>query len=109
MKYPDFLKAGDEIRIVSPAGNIDPTLVDGAKQQIYAWGFKPTEGMFTRSVYGRFAGNEQERYTDLQQALDDPQFQKSSGNRSVSGDGQTGRRGSGKLPPWHDGKIRSGL
>ena len=72
MKYPDFLKAGDEIRIVSPAGNIDPALIDGAKQQIDEWGFKPTEGMFTRSVYGRFAGNEQERYTDLQQALDDP-------------------------------------
>lgn len=71
-KYPNFLKPQDEIRIISPSGSIDPTLVDGAKEQLTQWGYKPTEGMFTRTQYGRFAGNEQERYTDLQQALDDP-------------------------------------
>ncbi|NLO71577.1 MAG: LD-carboxypeptidase [Porphyromonadaceae bacterium] len=71
-KYPNFLKPGDEIRIISPAGNIDPSLIDGAKSVLVNWGYRPTEGMFTRSVYGRFAGNENERYTDLQQALDDP-------------------------------------
>ena len=71
-KYPDFLKQGDEIRIISPAGAIEPAYVDGAIKLITEWGYKPTEGMFTRSVYGRFAGNEQERFTDLQQALDDP-------------------------------------
>lgn len=71
-KFPDFLKAGDEIRIISPAGAIDSSLVDGAKSQLVNWGYRPTEGMFTRTVYGRFAGNEHERYTDLQQALDDP-------------------------------------
>ncbi len=70
-KFPDFLKEGDEIRIISPAGVIDSTYVDGAIKLLVEWGYKPTEGMFTRSVYGRFAGNEQERYTDLQQALDD--------------------------------------
>ncbi len=71
-KYPEFLKPGDEIRIISPSGNIEPELIDGAKSQIEEWGYKPTEGMFTRKVYGRFSGNEQERFTDLQQALDDP-------------------------------------
>lgn len=71
-KFPDFLKQGDEIRIISPAGVIDPAYVDGAINLITEWGYKPTEGMFTRLAYGRFAGNEQERFTDLQQALDDP-------------------------------------
>ena len=71
-KFPNFLKPGDEVRIISPAGNIDPSLIDGAKSQLVNWGYRPTEGMFTRTVYGRFAGNEQERFTDLQQALDDP-------------------------------------
>lgn len=71
-KFPNFLKPGDEVRIISPAGSIDPTLIDGAKSQLVNWGYRPTEGMFTRAVYGRFAGNEQERFTDLQQALDDP-------------------------------------
>jgi muramoyltetrapeptide carboxypeptidase len=71
-KYPDFLKEGDEVRIISPSGVIDPTLVDGAIILLASWGYKATEGMFTRNALGRFAGNEQERFTDLQQALDDP-------------------------------------
>lgn len=71
-KYPNFLKPQDEVRIISPSGSIDPIFVEGAKKQLEEWGYKPTEGMFTRQQYGRFAGNEQERYTDLQQALDDP-------------------------------------
>ncbi len=71
-KYPDFLKKGDEIRIISPSGVIDNQFIDGAKSQLANWGYLPTEGMFTRKKYGRFAGTEQERYTDLQQALDDP-------------------------------------
>lgn len=69
--YPIFLKEGDEVRIVSPAGKIDASLIDGAKEQLTYWGYNPTEGMFTRTVYGRFAGNEQERMTDLQMALND--------------------------------------
>lgn len=71
-KYPNFLKAGDEVRIISPSGNVDPALVDGAKTRLVSWGYRPTEGMFTRSVHGRFSGSELERCTDLQQALDDP-------------------------------------
>ncbi|MFV0470666.1 MAG: LD-carboxypeptidase [Paludibacteraceae bacterium] len=71
-KIPDFLKQGDEIRIISPSGVINPSYIDGAAKLITEWGYKSTEGMFTRAVYGRFAGKEQERYTDLQQALDDP-------------------------------------
>ena len=58
-KFPDFLKQGDEIRIISPSGVIDPNYMDGAVKLISEWGYKPTEGMFTRAVYGRFAGNEQ--------------------------------------------------
>ena len=71
-KFPDFLKKGDEVRIVSPSGAIDSEYVDGAVSLLQKWGYKPTEGMFTRTAYGRFAGNEQERFTDLQQALDNP-------------------------------------
>lgn len=71
-KFPDFLKEGDEIRIISPAGAIDPAYIDGAKKLITEWGYKPTEGMYDRAVYGRFAGDEKQRTTDLQQALDDP-------------------------------------
>lgn len=69
--YPNFLKQGDEVRIISPAGAVNPSYIDGAKSQLVTWGYNPTEGMFARTVYGRFAGNEQERITDLQMALND--------------------------------------
>lgn len=73
MKYPEFLKEGDEIRIISPASYVKEEYIDGAKQRLESWGYKVSEGMFTRKrIEGDYAGTEQERFTDLQQALDDP-------------------------------------
>jgi len=68
---PPFLKPTDQIRIVSPSGNIDPTYIDGAKTVLASWGLKVTEGNFTRSEYGRFGGTKEQRIADLQAALDD--------------------------------------
>lgn len=74
MKYPEFLKEGDEIRIISPASYVKEEYIDGAKERLESWGYKVSEGMFTRKrIEGDYAGTEQERYTDLQQALDDPE------------------------------------
>lgn len=70
---PPFLKPGDEIRIISPSGAIDPTLIDGAKKLLLSWGLKCTEGEFSRQEYGRFAGTARQRTADLQAALDDSQ------------------------------------
>ena len=69
---PSFLRAGDNIRIVSPSGAIQPGFIDGATKLLSSWGLKVTEGKYARTAYGRFAGTKDERTADLQQALDDP-------------------------------------
>ena len=65
------LNSGDQIRIVSPSGTINPDYIDGAKQVLENWGLCVTEGQFAREVYGRFAGTKEQRISDLQDALDD--------------------------------------
>ncbi len=69
---PPFLKPNDQIRIISPSGNIEPKYIVGAKKALNLWGLNATEGKFARTKYGRFAGTEEQRIADLQDALDDP-------------------------------------
>jgi muramoyltetrapeptide carboxypeptidase len=69
---PPYLKPNDQIRIVSPSGNIEPKYIVGAKKTLSSWGLNATEGEFARTKYGRFAGTEAQRIADLQEALDDP-------------------------------------
>ncbi|MBV5281501.1 MAG: LD-carboxypeptidase [Paludibacter sp.] len=69
---PPYLKPNDQIRVVSPSGNIEPKYIVGAKKTLSSWGLNVTEGKFARTKYGRFAGTEAQRIADLQEALDDP-------------------------------------
>ena len=62
----------ERIRIVSPSGAIDPVYIDGAKSRLQAWGFSVTEGKHARGRWGRFAGTDEERLSDLIEALQDP-------------------------------------
>ncbi|MEA4937015.1 MAG: LD-carboxypeptidase [Paludibacter sp.] len=64
----------NEIRIISPSGAINPEYIDGATKVLTEWGYNVTEGRFARAVYGRFAGTEEERIKDLQDAIDDDQL-----------------------------------
>ncbi|MCL2596361.1 MAG: LD-carboxypeptidase [Paludibacter sp.] len=66
-----FLKNNDEVRFVSPAGNIDGLLINNAAKVLCQWGLRVSEGKFVRESYGRFAGTEEQRIFDLQNALDD--------------------------------------
>lgn len=68
---PPFLQKNDEIRIVSPSGYIDPVYIDGAKKVFAGWGLNPTEGLYAREQYGRFAGTPAQRIEDLQNAIND--------------------------------------
>ncbi len=60
------------IRIVSPSGVIDPAYIDGATARLRAWGYIVSEGAYARERWGRFAGTDDQRLTDLNQALQDP-------------------------------------
>ena len=61
-----------QIRIISPSGVIDPVYIDGASVRLRAWGFAVSEGKHARSRWGRFAGTDEERLSDLIEAINDP-------------------------------------
>lgn len=60
------------IRIISPSGAINPQYIDEASARLRSWRYRVSEGKFARGQYGRFAGTEAERITDLNLALHDP-------------------------------------
>lgn len=72
MIRPSFLSPGSRIRIVSPAGIIDPNLVYGAASALESEGFEVVLGEHVFARSGRFAGTDAERLADLQAAIDDP-------------------------------------
>lgn len=61
-----------KIKVISPSGFIDPNLVDKAVAVLESWGCAVSVGAFAKAVYGRFAGTDLQRLSDLQTALDDP-------------------------------------
>ena len=60
------------IRIISPSGVIDPTYIDQATSRLRAWGYKVSDGAHARERWGRFAGTDEQRASDLNAALEDP-------------------------------------
>jgi len=72
MLTPPFLHKDAVVRLVSPAGAIDAKLVDGAVDCLKKWGLDVRVGDFARTIDGRFAGNGEQRRSDLQLALNDP-------------------------------------
>lgn len=59
------------IRIISPSGVIDPSYIDGAIHRLRAWGYIVSEGAHARDTWGRFAGTDDDRLSDLVVALQD--------------------------------------
>ncbi len=69
---PPLLKKNDKVIIVSPSGSIDPLFIDGARSVLESWGLNVYESRYARAKMGRFCGTVEQRITDLQQAMDDP-------------------------------------
>lgn len=72
MMIPPFLHKDAVVRLVSPAGVIDANLVVGAVECLESWGLNVRVGEHASTRDGRFAGNRNQRLSDLQEALDDP-------------------------------------
>jgi muramoyltetrapeptide carboxypeptidase len=72
--YPQALKKGDKIAIVSPAGIINPDYIIGASNRLREWGLEAIIGKNAQNVYGRFAGTCEERIADLQWAMDNSEI-----------------------------------
>ena len=60
------------IRIISPSGAIDPAYIDRAAARLRSWGHEVSEGIHARGRWGRFAGTDEERLEDIQDAMQDP-------------------------------------
>ena len=60
------------IRIISPSGAIDPVYIDQAAARLRSWGHEVSEGIHARGRWGRFAGTDEERLKDIQDAMQDP-------------------------------------
>ena len=59
------------LRIISPSGAIDPVYIDQAAARLRSWGHEVSEGAHARGAWGRFAGTDEERLSDLVAALAD--------------------------------------
>lgn len=73
MKQPPKLKLNDKAVILSPAGKIDPTLVNKAAAILREWGLRVEISENALCQTGRFSGFVEQRLSDLQKAMDDPQ------------------------------------
>lgn len=72
MIYPESLKCGDRIAILSPASHIDPKIVDDACEVLAKWGFAPVVSAHCKGVCGTYSGTLKERLEDVINAFLDP-------------------------------------
>ncbi|MAY83174.1 MAG: LD-carboxypeptidase [Flavobacteriales bacterium] len=71
MIQPNYLKAGDHIRIISTARKISAEEIEASKSLFESWGLKVEYGENLFAEDDQFAGTEAQRTADLQAALDD--------------------------------------
>jgi muramoyltetrapeptide carboxypeptidase len=72
MKFPPYLKKGDTIGLVAPAGFMPVENMQSCIETLDAWGYTVAMGATTHSQSATyFSGTDEERLTDLQQMLDD--------------------------------------
>lgn len=71
IKIPPYLKAGDTIGIVCPAGYMPAEKAATAIETLKEWGFRVVVGKTLGHQYNYFSGTDDERLDDLQQMMDD--------------------------------------
>lgn len=72
---PPYLKQGDSIAIVCPAGYLPAEKAQTCIQVLQDWGFNIKTGKTLGHQFNYFAGTDAERLEDFQQALDDDSVQ----------------------------------
>lgn len=73
MKTPPYLKKGDKVAIVCPAGYIKPN-ISQAYAILESWGLEVVVAPSVTAQKNQFAGDDELRAVDLQQALDDKEI-----------------------------------
>lgn len=72
MIRPPALKTGDQIAIISTARKIAREEVEPAKELFSNWGLNVFDGTNLYEGHDQFAGTDEQRLSDLQQALNNP-------------------------------------
>ncbi len=73
---PPYLKAGDTVAIVAPSGVLKNrnAVIDTAKALLKSWGLHVIVGKHVFSQNNHFAGTDEQRCQDLQDAMDNPKI-----------------------------------
>ncbi|HUV00486.1 MAG TPA: LD-carboxypeptidase [Bacteroidales bacterium] len=71
---PEYLNPGNEVAIVSPSWAIEEGKIIEAITFLEKWGLKVRIGRNTLKYSGPFAGTDEERLSDLQAMIDDPEI-----------------------------------
>ena len=76
MKFtqPSFLKKNDKVLIIATAKNFDRKELDAAMEILKGWGLQVELGQSLYKKYNQFAGSDQDREEDLQEALDNQEI-----------------------------------
>jgi len=74
MITPAFLKPGDKVGIVATARKVSPEEVEPAIKTMESWGLEVITGAGLYLAENQFAGNDDQRASDLQRMLDDPEI-----------------------------------
>jgi muramoyltetrapeptide carboxypeptidase len=69
---PEYLKPGDEVGLISPSYCIEEKKLAYAVIYLEKWGLKVRVGKNAMKCEGPFAGNDEDRLSDLQEMTNDP-------------------------------------
>ena len=73
IKVPPYLKKGDTIGVLAPAGFMAVEKMQTCIETLDSWGYSVRMGSTTHSAsQNYFSGTDEERLLDLQQMMDDP-------------------------------------
>lgn len=68
---PPFLNAGDKIGITCPAGAVNLEEMQAMFETLKSWGFEVVVGKTVGTQYYKFSAKDDERFSELQEMLDD--------------------------------------
>ncbi len=69
-----FLQQNDKVVLIAPAGAVNSEKLLPAIHLLNNWGLKVNEGTYLHESHGQFAGTDQQRLHDLQNALDNTEI-----------------------------------
>ena len=74
MTTPPHLRSGDQVALVATARFIDPEQLLKTTRVLESWGLKLSIGEHLTKVSNQFAGTDEERASDLQKAINNPEI-----------------------------------